>query len=84
MSASDPVTLTLSGDNLLIPLTDTTYQFCDSARPTVYLGVILDKDNSVDEFSELNNVFVKQVYLDCSGKSIELQNFCVIQIYFTC
>ena len=55
----------LSESNLVIPLTEATYEFC---WKRVYLGVMADSDDDVpDEVNNDNNAGFYKILLDCGG-----------------
>ena len=61
--------MTLSSDNLQIPLNNMTYQFC---WRMAYLGIYADIDNNIAEVNEENNIGYYSVVFDCGGIVIDI------------
>ena len=60
---------TLDGNDFQIPLNETTYPFC---WKRIYLGVIIDPENSKAEVNEGNNFMLFPAILDCGGECMEI------------
>ena len=55
----------LSGENLHVPLNADTYALC---WRRIYIGVMIETEQSLAEVNYINNIAFNEVTLDCGGK----------------